>query len=117
MFSLTIEVVTLCVSFGFAIPNPAHTSSKEAPPTTTDAPSPTPEKKTSSAGKKAPPKKSDTLPVKKDALPNTKALLKPPKQKKPAPLSKEEREILANLELLLLLDLLNDYDLFEEDPE
>jgi len=41
--------------------------------------------------------------------------------KKPAakakPLTKEEKEIVQNIELLLLLELLNDYELFDEEPK
>ena len=35
----------------------------------------------------------------------------------PKQLTREEKEIVENLELLLLLELLKDYDLFDEDPK
>ena len=69
--------------------------------------------------KKIAPAKVDPKKAKTAKGSSKKAAKKPIKPKKVTakPLTKEEKEIIENLELLLLLELLNDYTLFDEEPK
>ena len=56
--------------------------------------------------------------AKKKGTADSKKAQKPPKNKpKKTALSSEDREIIQHLDLLLMFELLSDYDLFEEDPK
>jgi len=103
----------------------AQTPEKESPPSATKPKAKTPPK---TEAKTAQPKAKKETPAKvdpkkakttKDAAKKAAKKPVPTKKKKAAvkPLTKEEKEIVENLELLLLLELLNDYDLFDEEPK
>lgn len=101
----------------------AQTPEKESPPPATKAKTPTPPKTEVKApqpkAKKDAPAKVAPKKAKTTKGATKKAAKKPAPTKKAAakPLTKEEKEIVENLELLLLLELLNDYDLFDEEPK
>ena len=84
-------------------PSPPKTEVKTAQP-----------KAKKGAATKIDPKKTKTS---KDASKKAAKKPIPPKKVAAKPLTKEEKEIIENLELLLLLELLNDYDLFDEEPK
>jgi len=85
-------------------PPPAEEKNKNVPP-------PAPPKKNQAGQKSAPPSKSSP---KKSPKKNTS---KKTVSNKPAPtMSQRDREIIAHLELLMMLELLSDYELFDESP-
>lgn len=110
--ALVVGLVSVLASSGWAdsgkapppSPPPTQEKDKSVPPPATP-------KKNQAEQKSAPPSKASpkNAPKKKGS--------KEPAAKKPAPtLPQRDREIIAHLELLMMLELLSDYELFDESP-
>ena len=128
MSNSVIKLALLCafilsVSSGVAAApatekEPATSTPPETSKTTTAPETPSSQKKVSPPADKKNPKPQENPKGKKA---KKKAPVSGKKGPSPAAssatLTKEDKEIIANLELLLLLELLNDYELFAEDPK
>ena len=112
MSALVVGLISGLASSGWADSNKApHSSPPPAEETSKRVPLPAPQKTKKAEQKSAPPSKSSPR-----KSPKTKNLKKTVSRKTAPTQSQRDREIIAHLELLMMLELLSDYELFDEPP-